>query len=125
MDGTLSWDFTMANYGAVWSFLVQLGLLLLFLMLGLLMSISKQGALDGVTYDSFCINNGENHLHGGRLGISKRLWQVTPAVEDGVAALSLTIHSPDGEEGYPGTLEMLSALSKPRMMEAGISPSTT
>ena len=34
MDTTLSWDFTMANYGAVWSFLVQLGLLLLFLMLG-------------------------------------------------------------------------------------------
>ena len=34
MDTTLNWDFTMANYGAVWSFLVQLGLLLLFLMLG-------------------------------------------------------------------------------------------
>ncbi len=30
----MDWDFTMANYGAVWSFLVQLGLLLLFLMLG-------------------------------------------------------------------------------------------
>lgn len=29
-----SWDFTMANYGDVWSFIVQLGLLLLFLMLG-------------------------------------------------------------------------------------------
>ena len=29
-----SWDFTLANYGPVWSFLVQLGLLLLFLMLG-------------------------------------------------------------------------------------------
>ncbi len=34
MDATLNWDFTMANYGAVWSFLVQFGLLLLFLMLG-------------------------------------------------------------------------------------------
>ena len=34
MDTSLNWDFTMANYGAVWSFLVQLGLLLLFLMLG-------------------------------------------------------------------------------------------
>ena len=34
MDYALSWDFTMANYGAVWSFLVQFGLLLLFLMLG-------------------------------------------------------------------------------------------
>ena len=31
---TSSWDFTLANYGAVWVFMVQLGLLLLFLMLG-------------------------------------------------------------------------------------------
>ncbi len=34
MDTTSSWDFTMANYDAVWGFLVQLGLLLIFLMLG-------------------------------------------------------------------------------------------
>ena len=30
----MSWDFTMANYDAVWAFMVQLGLLLMFLMLG-------------------------------------------------------------------------------------------
>ncbi|MBR6825389.1 MAG: hypothetical protein IKM59_02465, partial [Oscillospiraceae bacterium] len=34
MDFTSNWDFTMANYDAVWGFMVQLGLLLLFLMLG-------------------------------------------------------------------------------------------
>ena len=34
MDYTLSWDFTLANYTAVWSFMVQVGLLLLFLVLG-------------------------------------------------------------------------------------------
>ena len=34
MDVSTSWDFTLANYSAVWAFLVQLGLLLLFLMLG-------------------------------------------------------------------------------------------
>jgi len=34
MDNVSSWDFTMANYDAVWAFMVQLGLLLLFLMLG-------------------------------------------------------------------------------------------
>ena len=34
MNYASSWDFTLANYGPVWSFLVQLGLLLLFLMLG-------------------------------------------------------------------------------------------
>ncbi|MBE6130336.1 MAG: hypothetical protein E7183_01240 [Erysipelotrichaceae bacterium] len=32
--GESSWDFTMANYDQVWSFMVQLGLLLMFLMLG-------------------------------------------------------------------------------------------
>ena len=34
MNYVSAWDFTLANYGPVWSFLVQLGLLLLFLMLG-------------------------------------------------------------------------------------------
>ena len=34
MDYASSWDFTLANYGAVWAFLVQMGLLFLFLMLG-------------------------------------------------------------------------------------------
>ena len=34
MDQVSGWDFTLANYGAVWAFLAQLGLLLLFLMLG-------------------------------------------------------------------------------------------
>ena len=34
MDYASSWDFTLANYSAVWGFMVQLGLLLLFLMLG-------------------------------------------------------------------------------------------
>ena len=34
MDYTSSWDFTLANYDAVWLFMVQLGLLLLFLVLG-------------------------------------------------------------------------------------------
>ena len=34
MNNTLSWDFTLANYDAVWGFLVQIGLLLLFLMAG-------------------------------------------------------------------------------------------
>ena len=34
MDPARNWDFTLANYGPVWSFMVQLGLLLLFMMLG-------------------------------------------------------------------------------------------
>ena len=34
MEPTTSWDFTMANYGAVWAFMVQIGLLLLFMLIG-------------------------------------------------------------------------------------------
>ena len=34
MNYSSSWDFTLANYGAVWAFLVQFGLLMLFLMIG-------------------------------------------------------------------------------------------
>ena len=34
MNYASSWDFTLANYGPVWSFLVQMGLLLMFLMVG-------------------------------------------------------------------------------------------
>ena len=34
MDYASSWNFTLANYGAVWAFMIQFGLLLLFLMLG-------------------------------------------------------------------------------------------
>ncbi|MBN1934556.1 MAG: galactose mutarotase [Anaerolineae bacterium] len=59
--------------------------------------------LEGVEY-TLAQNNGPNHLHGGRKGFDKKVW--TPkAVEtvDG-PALKLAYTSPDGEEGYPGTL---------------------
>lgn len=56
--------------------------------------------LNGVTYP-LARNDGENHLHGGRVGYDKRVWTVEQAEED---RLVLTLCSPDGEEGYPGTL---------------------
>ena len=46
-------------------------------------------------------NNGVNHLHGGH-GFDKRVWHAAPC-EDG---LTLTLHSPDGDDGYPGTLDV-------------------
>jgi aldose 1-epimerase len=60
--------------------------------------------LDGVEH-SLATNNGPNHLHGGKVGFDKKLWaaRALPAASTG-AAVELTYVSPDGEEGYPGTL---------------------
>jgi len=56
--------------------------------------------LDGKTY-ALAINDGLNHLHGGLKGFDKVLWQTTPLKG---AAVKFAYTSPDGEEGYPGTL---------------------
>lgn len=56
--------------------------------------------LNGKEYSLAC-NDGSNHLHGGQVGFSHRVWNIEHLQTDAVA---LTLTSPDGEEGYPGTL---------------------
>ncbi|MEI7938334.1 MAG: aldose epimerase family protein [Verrucomicrobiota bacterium] len=56
--------------------------------------------LDGKTY-SLAINNGPNHLHGGLKGFDKKVWK--GEAQPG-AAVKFTCTSPEGEEGYPGTV---------------------
>jgi aldose 1-epimerase len=60
--------------------------------------------LNGTTY-KLAANNGPNHLHGGVNGFDKMLWSAVPG--DTAEGLSVTLSrtSPDGEEGYPGTLQ--------------------
>lgn len=61
--------------------------------------------LDGNTYN-LATNDGENHLHGGEKGFDKVLWNgVAKNNEDG-ASVELTYTSQDGEEGYPGKLDV-------------------
>ncbi len=64
----------------------------------------RQGrfSLDGVDYQLAC-NNPPNHLHGGSVGFDRRVWQVA---EHGPTMVTLTLTSPAGEEGYPGTVEV-------------------
>ena len=61
--------------------------------------------LDGKPY-SLATNNGVNHLHGGNKGFDKVLWAITTkdAPEGSQAIFSRT--SKDGEEGYPGNLQV-------------------
>lgn len=49
------------------------------------------------------VNNPPNHLHGGEDGLDRRLWKAEPCGED---TLLLRYHSPDGEEGYPGNVDL-------------------
>jgi len=61
--------------------------------------------LDGHTYH-LAINNGPNSLHGGLKGFDKVLWTGEPFENDSGVGVVLRYTSPDGEEGYPGTLHV-------------------
>ncbi len=60
--------------------------------------------LNGIEY-KVPNNDGENCLHGGIKGFDKVLWEANP-VEDKEPALELTYLSKDGEEGFPGNLQV-------------------
>jgi aldose 1-epimerase len=60
--------------------------------------------LDGREY-ALATNNGENHLHGGRVGFDRVVWAARPYASPEGGKLELNYTSPDGDEGYPGTLE--------------------
>lgn len=60
--------------------------------------------LEGQTY-TLAVNNGPNHLHGGKIGFDKKVWQTSPMQIDKGVGLTLEYTSPDGEEGYPGALK--------------------
>ncbi|WP_263078006.1 galactose mutarotase [Endozoicomonas sp. Mp262] len=61
--------------------------------------------IEGTEYQLAC-NNGPNHLHGGNAGFSHRLWHCEPYESSDACGIKLTLSSPDGEEGYPGNLEV-------------------
>lgn len=58
--------------------------------------------VDGAKYE-LATNDGNNHLHGGDQGFDKVLWEAEISDEN---SLSLSYLSEDGEEGYPGNLEI-------------------
>jgi aldose 1-epimerase len=61
--------------------------------------------LGGKTYE-LALNNAPNHLHGGVKGYDKCVWDAELGANDEDCVLNLTLTSPDGDEGYPGTLRV-------------------
>lgn len=61
--------------------------------------------LDGQEY-TLAVNNGPNSLHGGLKGFDKQIWKATTLRRADGPAVRFTYHSPDGEEGYPGNLDV-------------------
>ena len=62
-------------------------------------------SVDGMEY-SLAANSGENHLHGGVKALDKVLWDAQEINDEDGPGLQLTYRSPDGEEGYPGNLDL-------------------
>ena len=62
-------------------------------------------SLDGKEY-TLKTNNGPNHLHGGEKGFDKVVWTAKPLEGPDGPAVEFSYRSADGEEGYPGNLDI-------------------
>jgi len=66
--------------------------------------------LDGKTY-RLEANDGPNHIHGGRIGLSHVAWEAEQF--GGGNGVRLAVRSPDGAAGYPGNLDVEVTYSLP------------
>ena len=55
---------------------------------------------------SLAVNNGPNHLHGGLEGFDKQHWDYKPLDEADAHGRRIQLRSPDGDQGYPGTMDV-------------------
>ncbi len=66
--------------------------------------------IDGKTY-TLVTNNGPNHLHGGTVGFDKKVWQAETQQTADELVVTFRTSSADGEEGYPGKLDVTARYS--------------
>jgi aldose 1-epimerase len=66
---------------------------------------NAQFSLDGVTYH-LAANNGTNNLHGGPIGFDKKVWSATASEDANGPLLTLHLLSEDGDQGFPGNLDV-------------------
>ena len=59
--------------------------------------------LDGHRYQ-LTINDGPNSLHGGIKGFDRHLWRIVRIQQGRAASVTMRLVSPNGDQGYPGTL---------------------
>ncbi|ATD59140.1 galactose-1-epimerase [Janthinobacterium svalbardensis] len=62
-------------------------------------------SLDGKDYQ-LAVNNAPNHLHGGNQGFHQVMWQAEAFTKADAVGITFTRSSPDGEDGYPGKLDV-------------------
>ncbi len=77
-------------------------------------------SLEGTAYPLYA-NNGPNHLHGGQKGFNRYIWDGFPFQNEEEAGVKFSRTSPDGEEGYPGNLDVTVTFSLSRANELAIS----
>ena len=63
-------------------------------------------ALNGITYQLAQNSGISNHLHGGKVGFNQKIWDAVPFEKAGECGLILKMTSPDGDENYPGKLDV-------------------
>lgn len=66
--------------------------------------------VDGRAYQA-PVNNGPNSLHGGVTGFDKVLWEIVSVKSGPAASVTLRYVSPDGDQGYPGTMSVMATYS--------------
>ena len=66
--------------------------------------------IDGVAHQ-LDTNDGANHLHGGLVGFDKKVWSAEPFAGASSAGVKLSLVSGDGDQGYPGTLDVTATYS--------------
>ncbi|HTH14625.1 MAG TPA: aldose epimerase family protein [Spirochaetia bacterium] len=66
--------------------------------------------LDGKVYPLEA-NDGPNHLHGGKLGFHQQIWSSEPFETELDAGVVFKLVSPDGQDGYPGRVEVSARIS--------------
>jgi aldose 1-epimerase len=75
--------------------------------------------LDGKSY-SVPVNDGPNSLHGGIKGFDKVLWTIVDVKQGQTASVTMRYVSPDGDQGYPGTLTVTAVYSLDEKNELSI-----